>query len=103
MPRRRNFGRSQIEDAWLGREEHMDWHEEQREREHQKMQSAAALAGNDPLFISLLEAYMASSPEDRDIVALMRDRLLDLGVEDEIAKEYANEQRWKHNDNEIPF
>ena len=73
------------------------------EQQLRKLNAASGKAGTDRDFLALRAAYLAHIAEDHGLLGLMRDRLLDLGVADEVARQVVNELRMSHPANEIPF
>jgi hypothetical protein len=80
-----------------------DWWGEMHEAWFAALDGANQKARTDADFIALQAAYLASIDEDTSLLGLMRDRLADLGVEEEVARQYVSELRIEHPSLEIPF
>jgi hypothetical protein len=80
-----------------------DWWGEMSEKVWRPLDEANRLARGDADFLALRAEYMGAADEDLFLLGLMRDRLMDKGVEDEVARRYVTELRLEHPSQEIPF
>ena len=85
------------------REAEADWHDEYERARWRARAAARSAADGDAIYGEMLADYHGQDDPSHCLLALMRDRLLDLGVVDALAREITDEAWMSHPAIELPF
>jgi len=85
------------------REAEADWHDEHERARWRARAAARAVADADAICGEMVADYLAQADPGDCLLALLRDRLLDLGVDDVLAREITDDAWMNHPAIELPF
>ena len=85
------------------REAEREWIDEAEEARWSARRGARRRAEADAIYGEMLADYHAQGDPQDCLLAMMRDRLLDLGVDDALAREITDEAWMNHPAIELPF